>query len=56
MKNNLKSEDVHVFLKEEGKDIAYLNIAWVTACINGKDIICAGIGNVCAKQKGMGGG
>ena len=52
MQNNLHPNDVHVFLQEDGQDVAYLNIAWVNACINGVDMTCAGIGNVCAKVVG----
>jgi len=54
IRDNLKPEDIHVFLQEDGKDIAYLNIAMVNASINGNCTICAGIGNVCSNRKGGG--
>lgn len=52
MQNNLQPDDVHVFLQEGGQDVAYLNIARVTAIINGGGTKCAGIGNVCTRQLG----
>ena len=52
MKYNLKPEDIHVFLQEDGEDVAYLNIAMVQALINGTSTSCAGIGNVCSNRKG----
>ena len=54
IKNNLKPEDIHVFLLEDGEYIAYLNIAMVQVKINGTPTICAGIGNVCSSRKGGG--
>ena len=51
IKNNLKPEDIHVFLLEDGEYIAYLNIAMVQVKINGTPIICAGIGNVCSSRR-----
>lgn len=54
MRDNLKSEDIHVFLQEDGEDVAYLNIAMVNAIINGFSTPCAGIGNVCSNRKGGG--
>lgn len=54
MKDNLKPEDIHVFLQEDGEDVAYLNIAMVQAIINGTSTSCAGIGNVCSNRKGGG--
>ena len=54
MKDNLKPEDIHVFLQEDGEDVAYLNIAMVKATINGIITTCAGIGNVCSSRKGGG--
>lgn len=52
MRDNLKPEDIHVFLQEDGEDVAYLNIAMVQAIINGTSTTCAGIGNVCSNRKG----
>lgn len=54
IKDNMTSKDIHVFLQEDGEDVAYLNIAMVNALINGIDTICAGIGNVCSIRKGCG--
>lgn len=54
MKDNLQPIDTHVFLQENGCDVAYLNIAMVHVFINGADTLCAGIGNVCSTR--MGGG
>lgn len=54
MRTNLKPEDIHVFLQEDGEDVAYLNIAMVNAIINGISTTCAGIGNVCSIRRGCG--
>lgn len=54
MRDNLRDDDVHAFLQEDGRDVAYLNIAWVSACINGVNVRCAGVGNVCSKFTGGG--
>lgn len=55
MKDNLQPIDTHVFLQEDGRDVAYLNIAMVHVIINGADTLCAGIGNVCSIRTGGGG-
>lgn len=52
MKDNLQPIDTHVFLQEDGCDVAYLNIAMVHVIINGADTLCAGIGNVCSTRMG----
>lgn len=54
MRDNLQPIDTHVFLQEDGCDVAYLNIAMVHANINGVDTLCAGIGNVCSTRNGGG--
>lgn len=54
MRDNLQPIDTHVFLQEDGFDVAYLNIAMVHANINGVDTLCAGIGNVCSTRIGRG--
>jgi len=54
MRENLKPEDLHVFLMQYGTDVAYLNIAMVYVTINGTLTLCAGIGNVCSSRKGGG--
>ena len=54
MRENLQPEDFHVFLMQDGTDVAYLNIAMVYATINGTPTLCAGIGNVCSSRKGGG--
>lgn len=54
MKDNLLPIDTHVFLQEDGCDVAYLNIAMVHVNIDGIDTLCAGIGNVCSTRTGGG--
>ena len=54
MRDNLQPVDTHVFLQEDGCDVAYLNIAMVHANITGVDTLCAGIGNVCSTRNGGG--
>lgn len=52
IRDNLCDDDVHVFLQKDDRDVAYLNIAWVDAFINGVKVNCAGVGNVCSKFMG----
>lgn len=54
MKDNLTLDDIHVFLQEDGRDVAYLNIVMINVIINGIITNCAGIGNVCSIRKGCG--
>ena len=54
MRDNLKPDDIHVFLQEDGEDVAYLNLVMVQATINGSLTTCVGIGNVCSIRKGSG--
>ena len=51
---NMQPEDLHLFLKENGEDLAYMTISPVTASVNGVDTPFMGIGCVCsAKHKGL---
>ena len=52
--DNMTSEDMHVFLTDEGKDIAYMTLSPVKGVLNGKETSFNGIGCVCAVVKGMG--
>lgn len=54
IKNNLKDDDFHVILHYNNIDIAYLNLCKVNCIINGFEVTCFGIGNVCAKEKNKG--
>lgn len=51
---NLKDNDLHVILKEDDKDVAYLNLCDVHCEINNIYVKCWGIGNVCSSIKGKG--
>ena len=52
--DNMHSEDMHVFLSEEGKDVAYMTLSPVTGILNGIETDFLGIGCVCSALKGMG--
>lgn len=54
IQNNLQEEDFHVFLLQDGHDIAYLNMVNISCIINGACIRCVGIGNVCSSVSGGG--
>lgn len=54
IEENLKPEDIHVFLCFKGEDVAYLNLVQIQVQINEKNYEGYGIGNVCAKIKGKG--
>lgn len=52
--NNMQPDDLHVFLKENGEDKAYLTLSPVTATVNGVDTPFMGIGCVCSAKHGVG--
>ena len=52
--NNLSDNDLHVFLYEDEKIEAYLNLIDITPVVNGIPIKAYGIGNVCSCTKRMG--
>lgn len=54
--NNMQPDDLHVFLKENGEDKAYMTLSPVTATVNGVETPFMGVGCVCASKPGMGGG
>lgn len=54
--NNLSSKDLHVILKDNNDDIAYLNMCPVEMEIDGINLSFYGIGNVCTKIHGKGHG
>lgn len=54
--DNMQPDDMHVFLKENGEDKAYMTLSPVTATMNGVDTPFMGVGCVCAAKPGMGGG
>ena len=52
--DNMQPDDMHVFLKENGKDKAYLTLSPVTATLNGVATPFMGVGCVCAAERGIG--
>ena len=54
MIENMQPEDLHLFLKENGEDLAYMTISPVTASVNGVDTPFMGIGCVCSAKHGVG--
>ena len=52
--DNMNPEDMHVFLTEEGKDVAYMTLSPVKGILNGKESTFLGIGCVCSAVNGMG--
>ena len=52
--DNMKPDDIHVFLREEGKDVAYMSLSPVKGILNGNETAFLGIGCVCSAVKGMG--
>jgi len=51
---NIDEEDEHVFLQEESKVLAYMNLVKICFTANNTDYMAYGIGNVCAAEKGKG--
>ena len=54
MAQNLKDTDMHVILRKDEKDVAYLNLIDLNIFVDNKIVSCWGIGNVCAVERGKG--
>lgn len=54
IEDNNWPDDLHVILKDEECDYAYMVLCPVTAIVDGKEAEFVGIGNVCSKTKGQG--
>lgn len=54
--DNMRPEDLHVFLKENGEDLAYMTLSPVIATVNGVNTSFMGIGCVCSAKHGVGSG
>ena len=52
--DNMRPEDLHVFLKENGEDKAYMTLSPVNATVNGVNTSFMGIGCVCSAKHGVG--
>lgn len=52
--DNMQPEDLHVFLKEKGEDLAYMTLSPVIATVNGVNTSFMGIGCVCSAKHGVG--
>lgn len=52
--DNMQPDDMHVFLKENGEDKAYMTLSPVTATVNGVETPFMGVGCVCAAERGIG--
>lgn len=52
--DNMQPDDLHVFLKEDGADRAYMTLSPVKATLNGIDTSFMGIGCVCSAKHGEG--
>lgn len=52
--DNIRPEDLHVFLKENGEDLAYMTLSPVIVTVNGVDTSFMGIGCVCSAKHGIG--
>lgn len=48
------SDDLHVILKDDNEDLAYMDLCPVMAEVDTKPTVFLGIGNVCSKVKGKG--
>lgn len=53
---NMQPDDLHVFLIENGEELAYMTLSPVTAAMNGVYTPFMGVGCVCSANPGMGGG
>lgn len=51
---NMRSEDKHVFLTDDGKDEAYMTLSPVEGHINGELVSFYGVGCVCSSNPGKG--
>lgn len=54
IQDNLRPEDMHVFLTEGGEDRAYMTLSPVAGVLNGNQTPFLGVGCVCSKEKGRG--
>lgn len=54
IEENLKSDDLHLIMMQDGIDVAYLNLCNVKYKVNGIEMSCKGIGNVCSTVRGAG--
>lgn len=52
--DNMQPDDMHIFLKENGEDKAYMTLSPVTATVNGVVTPFMGVGCVCAAERGAG--
>ena len=52
--DNMQLDDMHVFLKENGEDKAYMTLSPVTATVNGVETPFMGVGCVCAAVRSVG--
>lgn len=52
--DNMHNEDLHVFLKEEDKDVAYSTLSPVLGILNGNPKSFLGLGCVCSVKRGVG--
>lgn len=52
--DNMQPDDMHVFLKEDGEDKAYMTLSPVTATVNGAETPFMGVGCVCSAERGVG--
>lgn len=54
IENNINEEDLHVFLFENNKAVAYMNMVYVKLIIDDCELRVLGIGNVCSVSPGYG--
>ena len=52
--DNIQADDMHVFLRENGENKAYMTLSRVTALVNGIETSFMGIGCVCSVKHGVG--
>ena len=52
--NNLKDDDIHIYLKVDGKIVSYLNLISIMIEIDQASINGFGVGNVCSLEKSRG--
>lgn len=56
IKENQHQDDLHVILKDNGKDLAYMDMCPVSAFVDDEKLFFMGVGNVCTKIHGLGHG
>lgn len=52
--DNIDDSDIHVFLRDGDKDVAYMNLVETSFIVNDTEYLAYGVGNVCALEKGKG--